>query len=88
MCDCYGHKCGVCGREWPIHLMDFATNREEINVYCEKHFPFTKITSPNPFSKFKIKDEDYGNHTIIIEYLTENALDNKDGNHPNCDYEL
>ena len=37
MCDCYGHKCLLCDERVPIHLGDFNTRREEINVICHKH---------------------------------------------------
>lgn len=86
MCDCYGHKCGKCGREWPIHLEDFATDREEIAVWCFKHYK-RNIETNNPAMVFNLIDEDYKGK-IVIEYLTDNAVNHKDGNVPNCDYEI
>lgn len=39
MCDCYGHTCDAdgCSAVIPMHLEDFATDRDEVAVYCEAH---------------------------------------------------
>ncbi len=37
MCDCYGHKCECCDEFIPMHIGDFANEREEFKVWCEKH---------------------------------------------------
>ena len=39
MCDCYGHKCDHpgCEETISIHLQDFETSREEVDVFCYKH---------------------------------------------------
>lgn len=34
MCDCYEHKCEGCDKELPVHLGGFATDRDEIKVWC------------------------------------------------------
>ena len=39
MCDCYHAPCKVCGTMLPVHLGDFNTDREEIEVFCEDHLP-------------------------------------------------
>ena len=38
MCDCYTAKCAKCGRDIPMHLGDFETKRDEIEVYCIRCF--------------------------------------------------
>jgi hypothetical protein len=37
MCDCFLKPCKVCGRRIPVHLGDFLTDRNEIEVYCWEH---------------------------------------------------
>jgi len=37
MCDCYDAKCYLCDAIIPMHLGDFATERNEIRVICWKH---------------------------------------------------
>ena len=39
MCDCYFQKCEKCALMFYIHLADFELDREEIQVFCEKHIP-------------------------------------------------
>ena len=39
MCDCYGEKCKECEEVIPIHLGDYETSRDEIEVYCKEHIP-------------------------------------------------
>ncbi len=81
MCDCYEAKCKVCGISGlPVHLGDYETNRDEIEVYCKGHIPptncrifVTKSQSGRYPKKFKMG----------IRALTENAKKNKEINHPN-----
>jgi len=37
MCDIYGHKCLLCEEIVSMHLGDFNTGRNEINIICHKH---------------------------------------------------
>ena len=34
MCDCYGGKCELCGRDVPIHIGDYSAPRNAIRAYC------------------------------------------------------
>lgn len=43
MCDCYHARCKVCGRYLPVHLGDYNTKRNEIEVFCQEHLPNTDI---------------------------------------------
>ena len=36
MCDCYEGYCAGCGREIPVHIGDFSTNRQNVEIYCWK----------------------------------------------------
>ena len=74
MCDCYYHKCFGCGKELPIHLGDYKTKRDEINVYCADCMP--PIGSRRGQEYIVIE-------RIFIESLTDNAWKHKYINHPN-----
>ena len=39
MCDIYVGKCGKCGKEFEMHLGDFETRRDEIQVFCARCKP-------------------------------------------------
>lgn len=40
MCDCYWTRCSVCKRESiPVHITNFDIPRDEIKIYCHRHFP-------------------------------------------------
>lgn len=39
MCDCYYEGCKVCGRSIPVHITDFITPRENVEVFCGRHLP-------------------------------------------------
>ena len=41
MCDCYDHKCAhpQCTQLMPIHIGDFCTPRENLEVVCTRHLP-------------------------------------------------
>lgn len=39
MCDCYEQKCEQCNEIIPVHIADFCTPRENLQVFCEKHLP-------------------------------------------------
>ena len=85
MCDCYDHKCKVCDVTIPMHLADFNTSQDEIEVFCPKH-------TPKDLSKGCLwyvthgkhnYDEGLGGKKIFIKALTANAKENCEGNHPN-----
>lgn len=83
MCDVYQHKCKECDTMLDIHLGNFSTEREEIEVFCQNHLPeedvriFT-VTTPDQ------RDENiYSGWKMGIRSLTDNARANKNINHPN-----
>jgi hypothetical protein len=39
MCDIFNAKCKVCGKKISIHLGDYLTGRNEIEVFCPDHLP-------------------------------------------------
>lgn len=85
MCDIYSHKCNDanCSTTIEMHLMDFATKRDEIEVYCGTHFPRDKkyrecgYVEEIRLGKSKTR--------IFIKPLTENAKKNFHGNVQNGD---
>jgi hypothetical protein len=85
MCDCYEHQCNSpgCEESIPMHLGDYETDREEIEVFCSKHIPEDKLNG----DLWKVQDSDdlrYPNDTLIfIRPLTKNAKKNAHHNHPN-----
>lgn len=84
MCDCYHHACKVCGEPLPVHLNDYDTNREEVEVFCEKHLPdndvvvftlteATKDRVPKKLSKKEIKQIRKSQDIVyIISEMCEN----------------
>lgn len=78
MCDCYYHKCKDCEKEIPIHLGDFVTRRDEIEVFCNDHIPDKDV---RVFIMRKPeKDEIVGRfpkgYMIGIRDITEKAINN------------
>jgi hypothetical protein len=76
MCDIYGAKCQGCGRYIDMHLADFATGRDEVDVWCSYCIPDDRNAG------VVWLDDDGGR--IFVKSLTENARSNWDGNHPNA----
>jgi len=64
-----------------MHLGDYETEKDEIEVYCGKHIPeFT--FDPNGILAWY--EEESGNRNwFFIKYLTNNAKKNWRQNHPN-----
>ena len=44
MCDCYFHKCSICGEGIPVHIKDFDYPRTDVEVFCEQHIPEENVT--------------------------------------------
>ena len=83
MCDIYDHPCKVCGLKINMHLADYNTDSEEIDVFCRKHIPkVPKIKIYNITSR--LDRMEFGTTRVGVLPLTENAEKNADGNHPNC----
>ena len=87
MCDCYGEKCHKTGciATLPVHLGDYDTGREEIEVFCKSHIPkedcrvFTLTENHSRHFKKGWK--------MAIRALTDNARMNKNKNYPNLGVE-
>ena len=76
MCDCYGHKCFVCGKLIPMHLGDFNTPRKDVAVFHEECFKRAH--------QIHLGHEFYSDgQRVVVVSLTEVALANQDDNHPN-----
>jgi len=87
MCDCYETKCKICGiGHIPIHLKDWDTDRNEIEVYCMGHIPKENVrvfTFLGIFPKLSMRKR----YRVGIRALTENAIKNKNGNFPNVGFD-
>lgn len=80
MCDCYSEKCKRCDKEIPIHLSDYSTDRDEIEVFCESCLPSDRKNG----ILWKYRDSNREPWEVVfIRALTENARNNESGNHPN-----
>ena len=83
MCDCYDHTCKLCDVDIPMHLGDFETGSDEIDVFCKYHIPTENVRV------YTLTDSNEGSfpvgYRIGIRDLTENARARKDENHPNLD---
>ena len=69
-----------CAKILPIHLGDYDTDPEEIEVFCEDHIPNINARV------FILKEEDdeyKKGWKMAIRSLTKNAQKNRDMNHPN-----
>lgn len=91
MCDCYGHKCDAegCENVIPMHLGDYMTSRAEIKVYCDEHVsavygrqgiePYCRVYA------YYVPNDGYPRIDLCgVCYVTENARDHIDYNHPNA----
>jgi hypothetical protein len=87
----------VCGEKLPVHLGDYETGRDEVEVFCEKHIPenncriFTLteneyIDIGSYCGGYEVKKyvlEFWEGWQMAMRYLTDNAQKNKEMNHPN-----
>lgn len=81
MCDCYIDKCKECGEEIEMHLSDFDTGRDEVEVYCEAHIP--KDRSEGMIWLYGDGKE---RNKAFVRALTYNAVAHMSGNHPNYSF--
>jgi len=84
MCDCYVHGCNhkTCSFEINMHLGDFETGRDEIEVFCGSHIPKERCNGVLwQYRQGKAKSK------IFIKCLTLNAKKHWKANHKNggCD---
>lgn len=85
MCDVYFTMCKMCGTGLPVHLGDYSTDRDEVEVFCSEHLPNHDVRI------FTLIEDDIEDNSIIypkgftmgIRYLTDNAKYHKNINHPN-----
>jgi hypothetical protein len=74
MCNILLMPCKVCGRNIDMHLADYDTDPEEIEIYCGKHLPEDR------------RDGilwGYRKKRVFVRALTKNAYTHAGGNHPN-----
>ena len=94
MCDCYTAKCnygdltsdspvGSCTARVEMHLADFDTRRNEVQVYCEEHTPEKEDRKDGILWAYRDGEKQKWRHTFV-RALTENARKNAEGNHPNA----
>jgi hypothetical protein len=83
MCDCYCANCCVCGKDLPIHLGDYVTPRQDIDVFCDEHIPHYNCRV------FIIEEDEDGSfkkgYRIGIRALTDKAKEFKEYNYPNVE---
>lgn len=86
MCDIYKAQCSERGCKVTIdmHLADYKTDRDEVRVFCGAHLPKKDVRV------FHLRDRrDWsvvagGYKRCGVRYLTDNAREHKEGNHPNA----
>lgn len=84
MCDCYGPSCSHPGCEniVEMHLGDYLTGRDEVEIYCHFHIPKDISTGV----LFGLAETPANQTEVFLKYLTDNARKNWDVNHPNVSY--
>ncbi len=83
MCNILDMKCEKCNIKINMHLADFATEPEEIKVYCRTHIPKDNPDIVVWDIKNKQEQAECGTTRVGILPLTDNAKYNSDGNMPN-----
>jgi hypothetical protein len=79
-CNIVGAPCKICGKILPLHLGDYDTSPEEVEMFCQDHLPCHDIR----IFTLTEDDDEYPAYTKFgIRSLTDNARKNKDKNHPN-----
>lgn len=86
MCDCYMHPCDHpgCEDKIPMHLADFDTGSDEIQVFCERHIPAGAVVYEYSDDEVAMIEDAKNWCKCAIVPLTDNAKANADGNHPNA----
>lgn len=84
MCDIYNAVCqGKCGEEINMHLSDYNTGRDEVEVFCHNCIPDDR--SDGVLWQYR-EDGTKKLKKVFVRALTDNARNNADGNHPNEGY--
>lgn len=94
MCDIYLHKCLLCDNTIEMHLADFETDRDEIDIICHDclqkmlktgdynelyNLPYKTFTLWVYFPEFLKKEP----KIMIVIHKTRKAYKMREGNHPN-----
>ena len=82
MCDIYTAKC-KCGEKIEMHLADYDTAPDEVEVFCQKCMP-NKWTDGTVW-KYRDSNKERW-QKVFVRALTKNAMGNGGGNHPNAGY--
>jgi hypothetical protein len=85
-------NCDVCGKEYEMHLGDYATNSDEIKILCERHRTLEE-SRKHPGVLWEYCDDFSTGRRgrkpkwckIWVIPLTDNAIDHRDMNCPNTD---
>ncbi len=82
MCDIYSHCCDYksCANEIEMHLEDFATDQDEIQVFCGSHIPKNK-TDGVLWRYRPCSQKSHGR--MFVRCLTNNARNHWEGNYYN-----
>jgi hypothetical protein len=80
MCNILGMKCSHrgCKEEIEMHLADYATDPDEVKVFCDKHIP--EYRESGVLWAYKDKKRIV---KVFVNAMTNNAKECADGNHPN-----
>lgn len=86
MCDIYYAKCSDkdCKVEIYMHLEDFKTDQNEIEVFCGAHLPKKNVRVFHLRNKHDQEHVIGGYKRCGVRYLTDNARNHIEGNHPNA----
>jgi len=79
MCDIYFHRCEDknCANEIEMHLEDFETDHDEIQVFCGSHIPENKTDGV----LWRYHPHSQKSHSrMFVRCLTENARSHWEGN--------
>lgn len=88
MCKIYEHPCKICGTPIEIHLGDYDTSSNEIEVFCKDHIPKKDVTiweSKDKGHRRGVQNicEKNTHSKVGIRALTIFAKLCKESNHPN-----
>lgn len=90
MCDCYEQKCEQCAEMIPVHIADFCTPRENLQVFCQKHLPESDCFIHTIIEGKQDREYDYKKGTKFGFRILDKTLFNYDDYEPwdGCDPEL
>lgn len=80
MCDIYEAECPGCKKKIEMHLADYATGRDEVQVYCLECADKREV----PVHSSNVLWRCDNGRLVLVVSLTPNAATSKHGNHPNA----